>query len=387
MSFTLVDDPAQVPQLRRDLTGQTWIALDSEAAGFHRYSDRVCLLQITTAGGTLIVDPLAFDPSDALRGPLEDPGTEILMHGADYDLRLLDRDLGVQLRGLFDTQVAAAVLGESALGLSALLEKYLGLKISKKFQRADWARRPLPDDMLEYAAGDTMHLRELSNILRAKLSEAGRTSWAVEECRFLEEARWNGAPAEEGDDDPALRVKGARDLTPREVAYLREALDWRDKLAKARDKAPFRIAGDQALLELVVRRPGTPEQLGEVKGFSPALARQEGQELLERMARIALLPDRDIKPIPRRSRGGPGRPTPDAEARDEKLKEIRNKRADELGIDRGTLMPNAVLLEIARKEPLTPEELATVPGLRRWQAEAVGEAMLALLNRRKTAAR
>jgi ribonuclease D len=386
MSFTFVDDPARLSQLQRDLASQTWIALDSEAAGFHRYSDRLCLLQITTSTDTWIVDSLALDPSDALRGPLENPSVEILMHGADYDLRLLDRDLGVHLRGLFDTQVAAAILGEGALGLAALLEKYQGLKLSKKFQRADWARRPLPHDMLEYAAGDTMHLHELTTLLRGKLAEAGRTEWAREECRFLEEARWTEAAGDDG-DDPAMKVKGARDLSPREVAYLREALDWRDKLAKARDKAPFRIAGDQALLELVVRRPGSTDQLAEVKGFNPALARQEGQELLERMARVALRPDKDILPLPRRPRTGPGRPPPDAETRAERLKEIRNKRADELAIDRGTLLPNAVVLEIARREPRTPEELAEVPGLGRWQAEVLGEAMLAALNKKKAAAR
>ena len=386
MSYALIDDPAELPRLSRALASQRWIALDSEAAGFHRYSDRLCLLQLSTASTDLIIDPLAFDPGDALRGPLEDPQVEVLMHGADYDLRLLDRDMKIQLRGLFDTQVAAAMLGESALGLAALLEKHLGVKLSKKFQRADWARRPLPDDMLEYAAGDTKHLRALTDLLRDQLTQAGRLAWAVEECRFLEEARWAEVPSD-GNEDPAMRVRGARDLSPREVAFLREALDWRDKIAKARDKAPFRIAGDQSLLEVVVRRPGTPEQLSGVKGFSPALARQEGQELLERMARVALLPDREIVPVTRPRRTGPGRAPPDAEQRAERLKEVRNQRADELGIDRGTLLPNAVVLEIARREPSTPEELRTVPGLRQWQAEALGDGLLALLNKKKAAAR
>jgi ribonuclease D len=265
MSFVLIDDPAELPLLRRALASEPWLALDCEAAGFHRYSDRLCLLQISTFSATQIVDPLAFDPGDALRGPLEDPAIEVLMHGADYDLRLLDRDLSVSLRGLFDTQVAAALLGESSLGLAALLELHLGVKLSKKFQRADWARRPLPEDMLEYAASDTIHLRELADLLRARLDQAGRLTWALDECQFLEEARWEGEP---GDDleDPVARVRGARDLTPREVAFLREALAWRDKIARARDKAPFRIAGDQALLEVVVRRPGTPDQLAEVRG-------------------------------------------------------------------------------------------------------------------------
>ena len=386
MSFALVDDPAELPLLRRALASEPWLALDCEAAGFHRYSDRLCLLQISTSSATQIVDPLAFDPGDALRGPLEDPAIEVLMHGADYDLRLLDRDLGVGLRGLFDTQVAAALLGESSLGLAALLERHLGVKLSKKFQRADWALRPLPNDMLEYAASDTIHLRKLADLLRERLEEAGRLAWALDECRFLEEARWETERSDEV-EDPVVRVRGARDLTPREVAFLREALAWRDGIAHARDKAPFRIAGDQALLEVVVRRPGTPGQLAEVRGFNRALASQEGQDLLERMAGVALLPDGDIVPYPRRARTGPGRPTPDAEERAVRLKEVRNRRADELGIDRGMLLPNTVLFEIARREPRSPDELDAVPGLRRWQSEALGETLLATLNKRRVAAR
>ncbi|HCR03879.1 MAG TPA: hypothetical protein DIU18_01680 [Gemmatimonadetes bacterium] len=386
MSFALVDDPTDLPLLQRALASEPWLALDCEAAGFHRYSDRLCLLQISTSGATHIVDPLAFDPGDTLRGPLEDPAIEVLMHGADYDLRLLDRDLSVRLRGLFDTQVAAALLGERSLGLAALLELHLGVKLSKKFQRSDWARRPLPEDMLEYAASDTIHLRELADLLRARLDQAGRMTWVLDECRFLEEARWEGDP---GDDleDPVTRVRGARDLTPREVALLREALIWRDKIARARDKAPFRVAGDQALLEVVVRRPGTPDQLAEVRGFNRALASQEGQDLLERMARVALLPDGYIVPYPRRTGTGTGRPAPDTEERALRLKEARNRRADDLGIDRGTLLSNAVLFEIARLEPRSPDELDMVPGLRHWQAEVLGETLLATLNKRKVVAR
>ena len=386
MSFAFVDDPAELPLLRRALESEPWLALDCEAAGFHRYSDRLCLLQISTSSATQIADPLALDLRAALRGPLEDPDIEVLMHGADYDLRLLDRDLGVGLRGLFDTQVAAALLGENSLGLAALLERHLGVKLSKKFQRADWARRPLPGDMMEYAASDTMHLRELADLLRTRLNQVGRLAWALDECRFLEEARWEGERSDEV-EDPVVRVRGARDLTPREVAFLREALSWRDGIARERDKAPFRIAGDPALLETVVRRPGTTGQLAEVRGFNRALASQEGQDLLERMDRVALLPEEEIVPYPRRARIGPGRLTPEAEERAVRLKEIRNRRADELGIDRGTLLTNAVLFEIARREPHSPDELDAVPGLRHWQAEALGEALLATLNKRRVAAR
>ncbi len=383
MPFILIDDSADLPSLRRALARDSRIALDCEAAGFHRYSDRLSLLQITTSDTTtLIVDPLAFDPGDTLRGPLGDPAVEVLMHGADYDLRLLDRDLDVRVHGLFDTQVAAGLLGESSLGLAALLEQHLGVKLSKKYQRADWGHRPLPDDMLAYAAADTQHLRELGDLLRDRLARAGRLEWALEECRLLEETRWTEEP---NDEDPVVRVRGARDLAPREVTALRAALEWRDRIARERDRAPFRVAGDQALLEVVVRRPRSAKELAEVRGMSPALARQEGAELIEQLDGVDRLPDAKLVGYPRRPRTGPGRTPPEVDERVERLKQVRNRRADELRIDRGTLLPNAVLLEVARLEPRSAEELAVVPGMRRWQAEMLGEALLTVLNRRAAA--
>ncbi|MHB1193174.1 MAG: ribonuclease D [Longimicrobiales bacterium] len=380
MSFVHVRDASQADGLRRDLASSSRIALDCEAAGFHRYSDRLCLLQITTESDTYILDPLAFDPSELLRSVLEDPSIPVLMHGADYDLRLLDRDLGILLRGLFDTQVAAALLGEQALGLQALLESRLGVSLSKKYQRADWAERPLADGMLEYAADDTRYLFRLADVLAGELAAAGRTAWAAEECRFLEESATGKGDAAAEPEDPVTRVKGARDLTPREVTALRDALEWRDGMARERDKAPFRVVGDQPLLEAVLRRPLDQRELAEIKGFPVGLARSEGIELLNRFDRVAQLPDEELRPYPRSPRrGGPGRAAPDAEELAEKLKVARNKRADELGLDRGTLMANALVQAIAVQRPATLEALARLDGIRGWQVEAVGQVLLEVL--------
>jgi ribonuclease D len=145
------------------------------------------------------------------------------------------------------------------------------------------------------------------------------------------------------------------------------------------------VAGDQALLEVVVRQPRTPDQLAEVKGMNPGLARQEGDELLERLARVAELPEAQVTGYPRRPRTGPGRAPPEVDERAERLKQVRNRRADELKIDRGTMLPNAVLMEVARVEPRTAPELAAIPGMRKWQAEVLGEALIATLTRKGAA--
>lgn len=383
MSFVHIRDASEARGLAEELSRARRFALDCEAAGFHRYSDRLCLIQLSTEGETYILDTLAFDPTDLLRGPLEDPAVTVVMHGADYDLRLLDRDLGIRLAGLFDTQVAAALLGEEALGLQALLESRLGVSLSKKYQRADWAERPLTDGMLEYAADDTRHLMELADLLQADLEAAGRAAWAEDECRALEENALARRDPEGEPEDPVTRVKGARDLTPREVTALREALEWRDRLARDRDRAPFRVVGDQPLIDAVLARPLDQRELADIKGFPSGLARTEGADLLARFDRVAQLPDEELRPYPRNQRRGPGRPPPEVEELAEKLKAARNRRAEELKLDRGTLLPNATVTAVAVQAPRDLEALAQVDGMRRWQVEAVGPALLEVLARRR----
>jgi ribonuclease D len=350
------------------------IALDLEAAGFHRYSDRLCLVQISTQTENFLLDPLILDLGDSLRGVLEDQAVQVVMHGADYDIRLLDRDLGIRLRGLFDTQAAASLLGATGIGLASLLEEYLGVKLSKKHQRADWAQRPLPEGMLEYAASDTRFLMELADLLKEKLEEKGRLDWAREEFALLEGIRW-----EEDTSDPILRVKGARDLTPRAVTALREAMRWRDGVARDWDRAPFRVAGDTVLFSLVVERPASVEELARRKGISSRLAHQKGEELLDRLRKVDHLSAEDLIPYPRHQGNGPGRPTPEEEAMATKLRDLRTDKAQTLEVDRGVLLSNAQIIEIVRRSPKTLAELEAVPGLRRWQAEILGDGVLALL--------
>ncbi len=375
MSHIHVESLAGAEGLKNDLATADRIVLDCEAAGFHRYTDRLCLVQVTVADRTYVVDPLAFDPSEVLRDPLERPDLPVVMHGADFDLRLLSRDLGIRIHGLVDTQISAALLGEESLGLAALLESRLGVKVSKKYQRADWAERPLTEGMLEYAAGDTRHLGALSDILTTELDAMGRRSWAEEECLAFEAVA--DIPSEPAPpEDPVARVKGARDLSPRQVTALREALLWRDEIAKARDRAFFRVIGDPPLIEAVARHPRSVAELLDIKGFPRGLAHEEGEQLLRRLQAVVDLPEEELKPYPRGVRRGPGRPPPELEAMVDKLKSVRNKVSDDLGLPRGTLLANAVIIGIARAAPRNRAELLEVDGMREWKADVVGSKLL-----------
>lgn len=359
-----------------ELASRSPLALDCEAAGYHRYSDRLCLVQLSAPGDTWLIDTLALDAGGMLRSPLEDPGREIIMHGASYDLRLLSRDLGIRVRGVFDTQVAAALLGEAALGLSALLERLLGVHLPKKYQRADWAMRPLPPAMLEYAAADTRYLAALADILRARLEEKERLAWASEEFRRLERTT---PGREDPDPDPAAALKKARQLAPRALQRLRALWTWRDEVARRKDRAPFRVAADDVLLQLAEAPPRSIRELGRRPGLSPVLVRTDGGRLFEHLDRADSIPEARIVPRRKRREGSFPRLSPEGEERARELRAARVRRARELGLDPGLLLPNKTIMEIVRANPGSPGELARVPQVRAWQVEVLGHLALGIL--------
>lgn len=377
MTFEYIDTPEELARFRDALNRAASVALDLEAAGFHRYSDRVCLIQVTLPeDGHWVLDPLALDVAPTLRPVLEDPNTPVLMHGSDFDLRLLQRDLDISLKGLLDTQIVATLLGEPGIGLAALLEKYLDVKLAKKYQRADWAKRPLAREMLEYAVNDTAWLPALTRKLVVKIEQHGRGTWASEEFRRLEAIEHGG----DQEVDPATRVKGARDLGPRELERVRAAWVWRDRIAEREDRAPFRIASDSVLLNAAVDPPGSVEEFADRKGVNGRLAREEGQTLLDALATADALPEDELRGYPKPESRGRGRPTPDVEALAGRLKEVRNRHAKSLGVDRGALLPNAVLMEIAFEKPKELADLDRIDGIKQWQIETVGVDLLTVLN-------
>lgn len=380
-SITYVDSLDGALGVEEALRRARDIALDCEAAGFHRYSDRLCLVQLSTPDRTFVLDPLAIDPAPHLKPFLEDARRRIIMHGAAYDLRLLARDLGIRIANLADTQVAASLLGEPAVGLQALLGEHLGISVSKRYQRADWAKRPLTGSMIDYAAGDTRHLPDLIAILEDRLRQMGRMHWADEEYRRLcASAAEADADADAAAIDPVTRFKDARRMDDRSVTALREVIAWRDRIARARDRAPFRVVSDQALAEVVATRPGAVSALAAVKGFPPRLAHTRGPSLLKVLARVDSLSDDRLVPFPRPQRRGM-RWTPEDDALLDRVKEVRNAAAVRLGLDRGRVMSNQVLSRIVAAKPRSEAGLGAVHDVRQWQIEVLGDEILGALKR------
>ncbi len=376
-ALALVASPAALEEALVDLSREPLLAVDTEAASFHRYHDRVYLIQLSSRDRTIIVDPLAAGDLAQLGRMLADPGTEIVFHDADYDLRLLDQQYGFRAAHLFDTRVAAQLLNEPGIGLAALLEKYLGVALDKRFQRADWSTRPLSQDMLRYAAADTRHLLVLRDILRERLVERGRLSWAEEEFALLEQVRWAA-----GDDgEPGfLRVKGAKALRGRSLAALRELYQWRDETAARSDRAAFRIINTEPLLEIAKTLPTDAAGLRAIRGIGTELVERRGREMLAAVQRALDLPEQEL---PRIERGPRRAPDPALDARVEQLKAKRNELAIRFDLAPGVLCPNATLEAIARAIPRTVEELRAIPGVRRWQVAEFGEELLTAVRSEK----
>ncbi|HET7296970.1 MAG TPA: ribonuclease D [Gemmatimonadales bacterium] len=373
--MSYISTPDALAEAIAALEREPLVAADTEAASFHRYRDRIFLIQLSSPSRTDIVDPLALADLTPVGRLLAAPGVEKIFHDADYDLRTLDRDYGFRARSLFDTRIAAQLAGEPAVGLAALLEKYAGVRLAKEHQKADWSRRPLPPAMLAYAAADTQHLPALRERLRARLTELGRLAWAEEEFARLEELRWTGAV---DGADSYLRIKGAKVLQPRQLAALRELYRWRETVGAEQDRATFRIIGADALLAVARALPGTPADLAGIAGLPAALAARHGPALLEAVRRARDLPDTDLPRLER----PPRQPRdPAAEARLERLKAVRNRMAAELALDPGVLCGRSTLEAVARAQPLPTDRagLARLGELRRWQIEALGDALLAVL--------
>ena len=362
---------AQVAELAAELGRETAIAVDLEADSMHCYQEKVCLLQFSTSQRTVLVDPLAGADLGPLRGVLADAGIRKIFHAADYDIRCLFRDFGIEIRGLFDTMISCQFLGEEKVGLADVLGKYFGVQLDKQFQRADWAQRPLSPGMIRYAAEDTRHLHGLVELLQGKLLEMGRLEWVAEEFELLEKVRHS-----EHSGPLFLRLKGAGTLDRRALAVAEALLQWRDGEARRRDCPPFKVLGTEPLLALASRQPQDASALVGIDGLPSRLAERYGRELLNAVAAGLALPEANLPRYPRSER--PLR-DPEVDARTARLKEWRKTKAAELEIDAGVLINNALLEELARRQPRSAPALATVPGLKRWQQRELGPGLLQAL--------
>ena len=382
-------DPG-APRFSRDiqaLSEAPQIAFDLEADSFHRYFERVCLVQLGLPepgdrGRTLLFDPHTHAWPEALVRRLSSPTQRLVVHGADFDVRLMKADPQITLGCLFDTHLAARVLGKAEAGLKALLESELGIEIDKGEQRSDWGKRPLTDEQLRYACQDVAYLLPLADRLETALIEAGRLRWHEEECELLLQVE----PTEKIFDPEGWRkIKGSPSLGSRGRKALAALFASRDARARREDRPPFRVARNDVLFRVarsVDRSEERLVRLFKTWSFVPTwIDRAEWAEVIER----ALNGEDPGRRRPSTGKGRPPPAEPGLQRRSEGLRELRTHWSAKLSLDPGFLLSSHLLVRVARAAPLDLDALRTVPGMTQWRVEVLGDGVLDVLHREERA--
>ncbi len=348
----MIDTDVKLAALLPKLRAAQWLALDTEADSLHAYPEKVCLIQISTTHGDELVDPLAPINLDPLFDVFN--GRELIFHAADYDLRLLEKHHQFRPSAIFDTMLAARLLGERQFGLSALVENFLGVKLDKGSQKADWAQRPLTEKMEIYARNDTHHLKPLADKLESALKTKGRLAWHQESCaRLIEDC---SRPAIV-DTDAVWRVKGSSILNRPALAILRELWQWREKEAIAYCRPPFFVLSHERMVD-IADAAAAQQPFDQI--LPPKMSPRRRETLLESVkAGLAVPASRHPEILRHEFR----RPNEAEFRRFREIEKRRNAHAHELAIDPTLIASKAVIGDLARDwDKYAPE-------LMNWQRE------------------
>jgi len=348
----VIDSEQKLAAFLPVLHAADWVAVDTEADSLHAYPEKVCLIQISTTAGDRLLDPLARLNLDPLLDALA--SHELIMHGADYDLRLLRKHHEFVPRAIFDTMLAARLLGLRQFGLSHLVEKYLAVKLEKGAQKANWAMRPLTERMERYARNDTHYLKPLSDRLKHELQAKGRLTWQQESCaRLIQDSTQQRPP----DMDAIWRIKGSHLLERPALAILRELWQWRESEAVSANKPPFFVMSHQALVEIAAAAATAQP----IESFLPKhISERRRAGLMKAVARgLGLSPEGHPKPLRRICR----RPSEGEKRRFAELQKHRDAHAAKLDIDPTVIASRGILSDLAHDWDKHANELMT------WQRD------------------
>jgi ribonuclease D len=380
------------------LERESLLAVDTESNSLYAYRERVCLIQFSTAHADYLVDPLALDDLAPLNTLFCNPEIEKVFHAAEYDLLCLRRDFDLEVVNLFDTMIAGRILGRNEIGLGSMLESELGVTLDKRYQRANWGQRPLPEHLIDYARLDTHYLIPLREVLQAELVERGLLALAQEDFRMQASKLANNkseanhlaangttelgsAPgayrngASGGVEKPVdcWRISGAYDLTAQQAAVLMELCRYRDEIARKLDRPLFKVFNDQTLLAIASDLPGKLDELRDIPGMSPNQVRRHGRRLLRVVQKGLQAPP--VYPV--------RQPRPD-ERFSERLEALRTWRknlAAEIGVGSDVILPRDLMIGLAEKGPRTPAELTEAMEAAPWRLEHFGEQILEAINK------
>lgn len=375
-----VEDAAAFEQMIAHLQTQSVFAIDTESDSLFSYYPKVCLIQISAhSQGSekvvdYLVDPLAFDALDPLGDLLEDPAYEVIIHSAYNDILTLQRDFEFRFANIFDTQLAARIMGWRQTGLAALLEKHFDVVSNKKMQRTNWGQRPLTKQQIAYAAMDTHYLLELRKIQIEALEACGRWDEAQEGFGFVADVDYSDRPVTER---TFWSMKASRDV-PREHMGLLEALwEWREKESQRRNRPPFKVMNDHALIALAETKPTSFGQLRQIRGIGEHQSNRYGKVLLRTVREER---DRPAPQPPRQKHNY--NPLPEHVLdRYDALREWRTSCAKDRGVDPDIVFSNDTLMAIAKAAPQNEADLMAVGEIGPWKAGEYGAKVFEIVAR------
>ncbi|HTP02536.1 MAG TPA: HRDC domain-containing protein [Anaerolineales bacterium] len=361
---TLIETPERFAVLSDDLRRQERVAVDTESNSLHAYKEKVCLIQFSTADTDYVLDPLAVRDIDALGSIFADPSIEKIFHASEYDIICLSRDYKFTFASLFDTMQSGRILGRRQAGLDRLLEEKFGVKMNKRFQKADWAVRPLSRELLMYARLDTHYLIPLRDMLQKELEERGLWQLAQEDFRLA--CQPNGSKPRT--EIPAWsRFSTRRDLTARDLTVLDSLLTWRDGVASELDRPPFKVLDDDHLIEIALAKPSTTAELA-ANGLTARQVQTWGEPILHAVGQGTKRPP--VKPYQT------PRPNDAYLKRLDKLKDWRKKTAAKMDVESDVVLPRPLLLSLAEKGP---QEAQSILRASPWRLEHFGDQVIKVL--------
>ncbi len=363
-----VDQPQKLVEISKELQTQDILAVDTESNSLYAYKEQVCLVQISSSEKDYLIDALVLPDLSALAPIFSSKKLLNVFHAAEYDLICMFRDYGFRFNFLFDTMIAARTLGFNHIGLGSLLEKYFGVQVNKKYQRANWGKRPLKADMLEYARLDSHYLIPLQEKLRLELEEAGRWELALEDFRRLTQ---NIEDTTESSEEDFWKLRGARDLNPQQAAVLKSVYQFRETKAEEQDKPSFKIFSNQAIVDIAQNCPNQRDDLACLSSLSERVAQRYSKGLIRAV--------REGRSAPPEYPPHYERPENGILNRIEELREWRKITGRKMGVPSDVILPRDVLNRIAWAEPDTigeiRENMKDVP----FRFERFGEDILKVL--------
>ena len=371
-SYLMIDSISKLEKFAGRLNKQKIIGVDLEADSMYHFREKVCMIQIATQQATAVIDPLRIKNLSVLKPVFRRADIQKIFHGADYDVRSLYRDFRISVNNLFDTELACRFLGYSESGLEAVLKKRFKVRLNKKYQRKDWSKRPLPEEMIDYAAEDVQYLVPLATSLHQELKYKGRLFWVEEECIYLSRVR-----ATNTDSGPLFPgFKGAGKLGPRGLAVLEELLQLRKKFAQQQNRPLFRIIGNKSILALAEMRPQSLKKLRKTEVLGTRQIDRYGKEVIAAINKALQIPAKNLPKYPRKT--APHVPAIVAK-RVKELRAWRDNLAKQLEIDPAIICTKALISALAVQRPLTAGSLLKMKELKNWQATVFGSDIIKIL--------